>query len=165
MKFRPTWTTTTVSKTWSLEIKADKRVATRVALSRWRTSTSHLLRTPQDDKTKDEWRAMAELVVQSINALVQPYANAQLDDERNQDLFRVCNKATQIGMQLFSQPAEWCFDWDLPRTSTDEKPRLTTDEARSRGRLVVFPSLIKVTNNSARMNGAQMVLDARVARV
>jgi hypothetical protein len=108
---------------------------------------------------------MAELVVQSINALVQPYANAQLDDERNQDLFRVCNKATQIGMQLFSQPAEWCFDWDVPSKSTDEKPRLTTDEARSRGRLVVFPSLIKVTDNSARMNSAQMVLDARVARV
>ena len=136
--------------------RTDRVLATRLALSRWRTSTSHLISNQQSERDKAEWRVTANRVIHNLNRAIQPYADPQYDEDRNKDLSRVCNKVTQVGMQLFSQPAEWMFHWALPAPPNGEKSAMNNNRG-----LVTFPGLVKVTDDSARMS-EQMVLDARV---
>lgn len=79
------------------------------------------------------------------------YAQPQYEDERRADLLRVCGKAEQLGLLLLAQPAEWMFDWEAG-ASKETSGRDGRRKAPPAGHaMVVFPALIKVTDDAARL--------------
>lgn len=83
--------------------------------------------------------------------MVRRYAQPQHEEERRADLVRVCRKAEQLGMLLLAQPAEWMVDWEAeaPKETTGRDGRR---KAPPKGQgMVVFPALVKVTDDAARI--------------
>jgi hypothetical protein len=100
----------------------------------------------------------------SLDVVLKPYANAELEPQRRDHLFGLCQRAGSIGMLLLSQPAEWVFDWKYkPKgRNRDEADQSTRS---SRKPMVVFPALIRLTDNSAKqLERPKVVLEHAIRR-
>lgn len=129
----------------------DCEAATRLSLSRWRTSTRYLLGEQTGDDERARRDQVANAIVETLTPVLRRYAQPQLEDERRADLVRVCRKAEQLGLLLLAQPAEWMVDWEAetPKGTTGRDGRR---KAPPTGQgMVVFPALIKVTDDAARL--------------
>jgi hypothetical protein len=89
-----------------------------------------------------------QLLVQDLDVLLRPFANPSLEEGRKTHLLGVCKRAEQLGMLLLSQPAEWAFDWNY-RPKSEEAGGRRQSRKPMKQSLVVFPGLIRLTDNSA----------------
>ncbi|ETN36338.1 uncharacterized protein HMPREF1541_08615 [Cyphellophora europaea CBS 101466] len=120
----------------------------RLSTSRWRTSTGYLLgdrQSPEDQAARDE---AIQKIIQTLNPILQPFADPKHEDTRQADLVFICRKAEQLGMILLAQPAEWMFDWTSDPEPVSKEPGRCPVTSRP---FVVFPALVKVTDKSARV--------------
>jgi hypothetical protein len=108
-------------------------------LTKWRSITSHLLGRSSSTSEESIRRAVSD-----CNSIVGPYAASGTDQERLRNLVEITKRAARVAELLFSQPAFWKFDWQ-----------------HSGPGLVVFPGLIKVTDESGRLLQPPVVFEPK----
>lgn len=134
----------------------------RLSLSRWRVSTHLLLGNQLSDENKVRLEESASALVQKLDVVLLPFADPKTEQARKEHLLGVCRRAERVGMLLLSQPAEWSFDWSyLPRVSGSSDGR--QQGKKSIKSVVVFPGLVRLTDNSTRkLDKPRVVLEPRI---
>jgi hypothetical protein len=118
-----------------------------------------LLRGNQPSREEQEHRHNAtQTVIAELDQLLGPYIASEEAVRRVKDLEMLCDRAAKVGRVLVSQPARWEFSWSHP-DRMDERG----SHRSSRARLVVFPSLLRLTDDVARnLKNPRAFLDPRV---
>jgi hypothetical protein len=118
-------------------------------LTKWRVITAHLLNgqataaaaaasTPALDGN-------VRRAVTDIDSIVGPYASTGAEGAaRLVNLEEITRRAARVGTVLFAQPAFWKFDW-----------------AHVGDGLVVFPGLLRLTDENGRPYGEGLVLEEK----
>ena len=134
----------------------------RLSLSRWRVSTHMLLGHQLSDEKKLRLEQSALALVQKLDVVLLPFADPKTEQARREHLLGVCKRAERVGMLLFSQPAEWSFDWSyLPRVTGSSDGR--QQGKKSIKSVVGFPGLVRLTDNSTRkLDRPRVVLEPRM---
>lgn len=107
-------------------------------LSRWRQMTAALMAGTYDHdtiSTSDPRQRNIRVLVDRLDAILAPLASpAHGADSRRENLEEVVKRGARFAYMLFTQPTEWEFSWDRP--------------ARERGEWVVFPEILRVTDEA-----------------
>jgi len=112
------------------------------ALSKWRSISAYLLQPKRNNRgvlqpTITNLSTQTDNILTKINNVLSPYIAKGTQERQRDNLKEIIAEAAKFGHLLFSQPTTWLFDWSLPAT-------------KSRGNLIVFPGLVKVTDKDGR---------------
>src|SRR5436305_13568150 len=100
------------------------------ALSRWRVVSAYLRQEPERDQAyREERDRRITAVATKLCHAFKPWAYST-DNARFQDIVRIMQRASDLGIMLFSQPASFAWLWDAP------------NRAARRQTLVVMPGLL-----------------------
>ena len=101
------------------------------------------------------------MLIQRLDVVLLPFADAHSQEARKEHLLGLCKRAERVGMLLLSQPAEWTFEWSYsPGVSGASEGRQARKSINS---VVVFPGLVRLTDNTARkLERPRVVLEPRV---
>jgi hypothetical protein len=116
-------------------------------LTKWRVITAHLLNgqgaaaAPGTSPSLDD---NVRRAVDNVDAVVGPYAAADTNAARLGNLEEITRRCARVAATLFAQPAFWKFDW----THTGDG-------------LVVFPALLRLTDDNGRPYGEGIVLEQK----
>lgn len=104
-------------------------------LSRWRQMTAVLMAGTYDHDAlpaSDPRQRNIRDLVDRLDAVLAPLAAPA--DRRRGELEEVVKRGARFAYTLFTQPTEWEFAWERP--------------GRERGEWVVFPGLLRVTDEA-----------------
>jgi hypothetical protein len=116
-------------------------------LTKWRVITAHLLNgqgaaaAPGTNPSVD---GNVRRAVNDVDAVVGPYAAADTNAARLDNLEKITERCAFAAAKLFAQPAFWKFDW-----------------AHEGDGLVVFPALLRLTDENGKPFLEAMVLEQK----
>ena len=114
-------------------------------LTKWRVITGQLLNGQSASASANPTiDANVRRAVDDVDAAVGPYAAADTNAARLGNLEEITRRCARVAATLFAQPAFWKFDW-----------------AHTGDGLVVFPSLLRLTDENGRPYGEGIVLEEK----
>jgi hypothetical protein len=112
-------------------------------LTKWRVITAQLLN-GQGASANPTAEGNVHRAVEDVDAIVGPYAAPDSNAARLDNLEKITGRCARVAMILFSQPAFWKFEW-----------------AHEGDGLVVFPALLRLTEENGRPYPEPLVLEGQ----
>jgi hypothetical protein len=112
-------------------------------LTKWRVITGQLLN-GQGTSESPTIDGNVRRAVDDVDAVVGPYAAADSNTARLDNLEEITRRCARVATVLFTQPAFWKFDW-----------------AHTGDGLVVFPGLLRLTDENGRPYAEGLVLEEK----
>ena len=113
-------------------------------LSKWRHISGTLMVPSYGSKNilpNDPRQDNIRQLTTALDSVLRPFASAQNDRERLDNLTELVKRGARFGYLLCTQPTDWDFDWEAP-------------DRRQSADLVVFPALMQLADDQGRLHSS-----------